>query len=601
MLTEAKELFDHYKASPKLTLRRVLFERLVSSYESSPEQFQTQLLNILYDFLPLKGCALYSYHPDAKRLCLLAQKGFSYSDYDSFEIDAPSIANEAAEAGASRLHADVFSVPIFRSLSLATSYNLRSAVVLPLTTKLVQHLNKDVKTLAVVSMYPSNAEDTEAVFRLSQELEAFLGSLYHINLQLRLLHIRDKVIKKAYTSADMRSCLHKVLRIVLAELNVEAGSVFLYDTPGKQLILQSTTGIETELGRMSIYYTTKDKKCLTWRAFNEQRLICVRDLSSQNHLGKYLEVVSGSRESFLAQPITSNDERHPSDGQRIRRTRGVLRLVNKRVRHGSVERIVGFSWEDKIVVEFVSDMIAAIVHMFSSRDRRLDYFEQVMHGASMSITACLANLSFLEAKMNLIADLGRENVKYFYLFKDTQTFLQDIRHQVERLSFNRRPLKSQRVELGGEVLSKTVALFESVTKTHSIRHAKITNLKENGFLSLPPVRGDPDALLMVFRNLVENAIRYRRISQHECIVELEHSCNQEHVVINFRDYGIGIPEEEKGSLFEEGYRAENAIAQYPASTGLGLHQTLDLLRRMGGNIRIASCSPATFQITLQKY
>jgi signal transduction histidine kinase len=192
-------------------------------------------------------------------------------------------------------------------------------------------------------------------------------------------------------------------------------------------------------------------------------------------------------------------------------------------------------------------------------------------------------------------------LKHYYLFKDTQTFLQDIRHQVERLSFNRKALKNTRIEIAGEVLSKTVSLFDSVARTNGIRTAKITHLKDNGFFELPPVFGDADALLMVFRNLVENAIRYRKIDSSECLVELRHAVSDTHVTIWVVDHGIGIPEEEEASIFEEGYRAENAVAQYPASTGLGLHQAMELLKRMNANISITSCKPTTFCVVLKRY
>lgn len=81
----------------------------------------------------------------------------------------------------------------------------------------------------------------------------------------------------------------------------------------------------------------------------------------------------------------------------------------------------------------------------------------------------------------------------------------------------------------------------------------------------PNIQGNPIALNILIRNLVDNAIRY---SPKETHIYIKIYSTEESVVLEVRDEGPGIPKAKKDKVFERFYRAQNQHA--PQGTGLGL-------------------------------
>ncbi len=90
---------------------------------------------------------------------------------------------------------------------------------------------------------------------------------------------------------------------------------------------------------------------------------------------------------------------------------------------------------------------------------------------------------------------------------------------------------------------------------------------------------DPLRLRQILRNLVSNSIRYGRGD-----VEIRLDAVGGSVVVEIRDDGDGIPEEQWERVFEPYQRAHRQAGQ-PASVGLGLTVSRMLARRMGGDLR----------------
>jgi two-component system sensor histidine kinase QseC len=95
-------------------------------------------------------------------------------------------------------------------------------------------------------------------------------------------------------------------------------------------------------------------------------------------------------------------------------------------------------------------------------------------------------------------------------------------------------------------------------------------------LSVPALalRADPDALAVLLRNLVENAVRHAR----SC-VRVEARCNGE-ILIAVRDDGEGVPAELRTRLFDRFYRAPGSEA---GGSGLGLALVKRLAELHGGS------------------
>lgn len=140
--------------------------------------------------------------------------------------------------------------------------------------------------------------------------------------------------------------------------------------------------------------------------------------------------------------------------------------------------------------------------------------------------------------------------------------------------------RRERVDLK-PVLTTLVASYEE-----RAREADVTlgaDLPADGYLVL----GDRTCLMVLFDNLVTNAIAYNRPGGR---VEVRAESVAGEVVVEVRDTGIGIPEASLGLLFEEFYRVGPAAGTGPsvAGTGLGLPICRRIAAELGGEIEVES-------------
>ena len=101
----------------------------------------------------------------------------------------------------------------------------------------------------------------------------------------------------------------------------------------------------------------------------------------------------------------------------------------------------------------------------------------------------------------------------------------------------------------------------------------------------PQVAADPDGLRQVLVNLVENAVKY---SPDGGLVELAVEPADGHVRFAVRDRGLGIPASEHERIFEKFFRLDPNLSRGVGGTGLGLYISSEIVRRMGGRIRVES-------------
>jgi signal transduction histidine kinase len=96
------------------------------------------------------------------------------------------------------------------------------------------------------------------------------------------------------------------------------------------------------------------------------------------------------------------------------------------------------------------------------------------------------------------------------------------------------------------------------------------------------VRGDAGELAVVFRNLLENAVKYSE-DPVEVKVRVE-PLGEGRVQVEISDRGIGIPSSELRKIFQRFYRAGRDMQRTAAGLGLGLFIVRNLVRRQGGGV-----------------
>ena len=99
------------------------------------------------------------------------------------------------------------------------------------------------------------------------------------------------------------------------------------------------------------------------------------------------------------------------------------------------------------------------------------------------------------------------------------------------------------------------------------------------------------------RNLIENAIKYTP-EKGEVRVEIKRT--KSHVRVDVLDSGIGISDEAQKHIFDEFYRAQNALEKKITGTGLGLSIAKKIAEDHHGYIEVTSKEGegSTFRVTL---
>ncbi len=98
---------------------------------------------------------------------------------------------------------------------------------------------------------------------------------------------------------------------------------------------------------------------------------------------------------------------------------------------------------------------------------------------------------------------------------------------------------------------------------------------------LPVVAGDPDRLAQVVRNLVDNAIKFTDPGGQ---VEVTVQRADEGVLVEVKDTGVGIAEEDLPHLFHAFYQVEKPAGRVQKGLGLGLYICKQIVEAHGGRI-----------------
>ena len=130
------------------------------------------------------------------------------------------------------------------------------------------------------------------------------------------------------------------------------------------------------------------------------------------------------------------------------------------------------------------------------------------------------------------------------------------------------------VELGGLLRTHIAELRE--------RHALGDESVQLTWSEVPRVRGDAAELGLVFRNLLENAVKY---SDDPVEIKVGVERGQDgRVRVEISDRGIGIPQRELRRIFQRFYRASRDVQRQASGLGLGLFVVRSLLSKHGGRV-----------------
>lgn len=102
---------------------------------------------------------------------------------------------------------------------------------------------------------------------------------------------------------------------------------------------------------------------------------------------------------------------------------------------------------------------------------------------------------------------------------------------------------------------------------------------------IPPLSIDKAAVSQAINNVLDNAVKF---SPEGKGIQVSVKKDEENVIIDIKDSGIGIPPDEIDKIFDKFYQASNALKQSVKGTGLGLTLVKHTVEAHGGKITVES-------------
>lgn len=228
--------------------------------------------------------------------------------------------------------------------------------------------------------------------------------------------------------------------------------------------------------------------------------------------------------------------------------------------------------------------------------QRLIELKQDADYANKAKSQFLANMSH-EIRTPINGILGMDSI----LIKECEDehlleYARDIQSASQTLlSIVNDILDISKIESGKmDILPVQYELFSVINDCYNMIHFKAQDKKLELELKVNPcipseLSGDEVRIRQIINNLLSNAVKYTQEGTVTLAMNFqERESAQIDLIIQVKDTGIGIKQEDFGKLFESFQRLEEKRNRTIQGTGLGLNLTKRLIEMMGGTLDVES-------------
>ncbi|MFZ4825890.1 MAG: ATP-binding protein [Phototrophicaceae bacterium] len=133
------------------------------------------------------------------------------------------------------------------------------------------------------------------------------------------------------------------------------------------------------------------------------------------------------------------------------------------------------------------------------------------------------------------------------------------------------------------VIQETLAM--ALSEIEAVAHKKQIHFQVEMPIVPIIVQGHSVHLQRAIANLLENAVKF---SVPPAIIEILCYPNRQNVIIEIKDYGVGIPTVDQPKVFDRFFRSSSPASAHITGTGLGLSLVKTVIDRHGGQIWLES-------------
>ncbi|MDX1699107.1 MAG: HAMP domain-containing sensor histidine kinase [Melioribacteraceae bacterium] len=246
------------------------------------------------------------------------------------------------------------------------------------------------------------------------------------------------------------------------------------------------------------------------------------------------------------------------------------------VSKGNLEAFIKVNSKDELgkLAHSFNSMTVRIKEMLKSRDQLL---LDVSHELRSPLTRIKMALEFVED--------GNKKTSIENDVKEIELMISEIL-ETERLNVGHGKLQLEEYDLQD--------ILEEIIIDYADRKPGVNFQKVNHQIILEL---DIERIKIVFRNIIENAIRYSKTDSNP--VEISIIDKKELVEVRIKDDGIGIPKEQLSNIFEPFYRVDTSRSKKTGGYGLGLSLCKKIMDAHKGSIEIENNTEGGVTVCLE--
>lgn len=408
-----------------------------------------------------------------------------------------------------------------------------------------------------------------------------LNAAYARRLQLDDEDTQQQLFTLSGRTDNLDSFLLQVLPVIRTVTGCTACSIFLLDESDHLYRLAATTGLvelkKSQVPKRQVFYRAHEgiTGSLASGALTRLSFADILNLTAFSRLGKFNELEPERCRGWLGIQLRTVTGR----------ALGVIRCLNRQVTHDHP----AFARQDVHNLESLSRFLGAAVDIYQSQERIAQTLEQVTHETMAPVAAIHGIADQKRRRYSRYNDYERQRAfaqigdmaEYTKLQLGTKPLVRE-----RRVVIDRKPIDAQRM-----IFQRAVHLMKPFARDRDFPPEALLFRAET---DLPQIMGDRIRLLQLVLNILGNAIKYARDTPAEFSATVTSRAVDSGYEVAFEDWGVGIPEQHRDSIWEFGVRlCHGAGERQIAGQGMGCFIAKMIADAHGFGLRVDNCRGPT--------